>query len=222
MKIVTLAVIAASLLLAQDKKAPARGSAAQAAASAPTLPSGAKEVEPGLYRYTDAQGKTWLYRNTPFGLAKWEDKPAASTAPVPPPPAVAVTTTDLGDSVQFVRQTPFGPQKWTKKKTELTETEKEYLQKDDSKQGKPQPSRNAEKPSANAEKPSANAEKPAICLPEKSTAWPPEKPSAWLSEKPSTQLLVGQPIQAADPLSSGSSRLKAGCRQDCLPHEGIA
>jgi hypothetical protein len=32
---------------------------------------------------------------------------------------------------------------------------------------------------------------------------------------------VGQPIQAADPLSSGSSRLKAGCRQDCLPHKGI-
>jgi hypothetical protein len=29
---------------------------------------------------------------------------------------------------------------------------------------------------------------------------------------------VGQPIQAADPLSSGSSRLKAGCGQDCPPH----
>jgi hypothetical protein len=29
---------------------------------------------------------------------------------------------------------------------------------------------------------------------------------------------VGQPIQAADPLSSGSNRLKGGCRQDCPPH----
>jgi hypothetical protein len=29
---------------------------------------------------------------------------------------------------------------------------------------------------------------------------------------------VGQPILAADPLSSGSSRLKAGCGQDCPPH----
>ena len=29
---------------------------------------------------------------------------------------------------------------------------------------------------------------------------------------------VGQPIQAADPLSSGSGRLKAGCGQDCPPH----
>jgi hypothetical protein len=29
---------------------------------------------------------------------------------------------------------------------------------------------------------------------------------------------VGQPIQAADPLSSGSGRLKAGCGQNCPPH----
>jgi hypothetical protein len=32
--------------------------------------------------------------------------------------------TDLGDSVQFQRPTPFGPQKWTRKKSELTEDEK--------------------------------------------------------------------------------------------------
>jgi hypothetical protein len=30
--------------------------------------------------------------------------------------------------------------------------------------------------------------------------------------------IVGQPILAADPLSSGASRLKAGRRQDSLPH----
>jgi hypothetical protein len=30
---------------------------------------------------------------------------------------------------------------------------------------------------------------------------------------------VGRPIQAADPLSSGSSRLKAGCGQDCPPYK---
>jgi hypothetical protein len=29
---------------------------------------------------------------------------------------------------------------------------------------------------------------------------------------------VGQPIQAADPLYSGSSPLKAGYGQDCPPH----
>jgi hypothetical protein len=152
MKIVTLALIAAGLLLAQDKKAEARTNSAKEAASAPTLPSGAKEVEPGLYRYTDAQGKTWMYRNTPFGLAKWEDKPV-TTAPVVQP-VVPVSTTDLGDSVQFVRQTPFGPQKWTKKKTDLTDDEKAYLKKEDRKstkpdQAKPQPpDKNLEKPGA--------------------------------------------------------------------------
>jgi len=36
------------------------------------------------------------------------------------------------------------------------------------------------------------------------------------------QLVVGQPIVAADPLSSGSSRLKAGCGQDCPPHKFAA
>ncbi len=177
MKIVTLALIAAGLLLAQDKKAEKtepRTSAAAVAASSPTLPAGAKEVEPGLYRYTDPQGKTWLYRNTPFGLAKWEDKPVTS-APVVQP-VVPVLTTDLGDSVQFERQTPFGPQKWTKKKTALTEEEKNYLKKEDPKRPeRPQP------PEKNAEKPSA----------------------------------------LSQPVSSGSSRLKAACRQDCPPHKNL-
>jgi predicted GH43/DUF377 family glycosyl hydrolase len=34
-------------------------------------------------------------------------------------------------------------------------------------------------------------------------------------------IIVGQPIQAADPLSSGSSRLIAGCGQDCPPHKTL-
>jgi len=147
MKIVTLALIAAGLLLAQDKKAEARTGTAKEAASTPTVPSGAKEVEPGLYRYTDAQGKTWMYRKTPFGLSKWEDKPV-TTAPVVVQPAVPVSTTDLGDSIQFERQTPFGPQKWIKKKTDLTDDEKAYLKKEDRKSTKPDPDKNLEKPGA--------------------------------------------------------------------------
>jgi len=146
MRIVTLALIAAGLLLAQDKKAEPRTDAAKGATSGPTLPSGAKQVEPGLYRYTDAQGKTWMYRQTPFGLAKWEDKPATA-APVAEP-EVPVSITDLGDSVQFERPTPFGPHKWTKKKTDLNEEERALLKKEDPKrpastakpdQAKPQP-----------------------------------------------------------------------------------
>jgi hypothetical protein len=146
MKIVMLALIAAGLLLAQDKKAEPRAGAAKGDAGGPTLPPGAKQVEPGLYRYTDPQGKSWMYRSTPFGLAKWEDKPVVATPAVEP--VVPVSITDLGDSVQFERQTPFGPHKWTKKKADLNEEEKALLKKDDPKhpastskpdQAKPQP-----------------------------------------------------------------------------------
>jgi hypothetical protein len=112
----------------------------------PTIPASAKEIEPGLYRYTDPQGKTWLMRKTPFGVGKWEDKPDA--APVVVQSKVPVTITDLGDSYQFVRDTPFGPSKWTRKKTDLTDEEKEMVKREQSKnsadaapstENKPQP-----------------------------------------------------------------------------------
>jgi hypothetical protein len=114
---------------AQDKPAPSRPAVPPAAASGPSIPAGAKEIEPNLFRYTDPQGKTWLYRRTPFGVGKWEDKPATepaveSTAPPANPPVI----TDLGDSLQFVRETPFGPQKSVRKKTELTPEEKALWQ----------------------------------------------------------------------------------------------
>jgi hypothetical protein len=137
MKTVTLMLMAGALLFAQDKtsqerKAPPTVKPA-AGAKLPDIPAGAKEIQPGLYRYTDAEGKTWLMRRTPFGVGKWEDKPGdASAAPAPAP--VPVTVTDLGDSYQFARKTPFGENKWTKKKTELNDEEKALVKGDQSKQ----------------------------------------------------------------------------------------
>ena len=132
MKTVILMLMAGALLFAQslfaqdkttqERKTPPAVKPA-AGSKLPDIPAGAKEIEPGLYRYTDSQGKTWLMRRTPFGVGKWEDKPGdASAAPAPPP--VPVTVTDLGDSYQFVRKTPFGENKWSKKKTELNDDEK--------------------------------------------------------------------------------------------------
>jgi hypothetical protein len=89
------------------------------------IPAGAELVEPGLYRHTDKKGVAWLYRQTPFGVSKWEEKPA-QVEPVASDPSPTVVT-DLGDSVQFVKNTPFGPQKWVHKKSELTESEKQLL-----------------------------------------------------------------------------------------------
>jgi hypothetical protein len=140
MRIVTLGLIGAALLLAQDKtqdqtrgkpekKTETRPPAPPAAAALPTVPQGAKEIEPNLYRYTDAEGKTWMYRKTPFGISKWEDKP------VPPKPdtgaAPPVAITDLGDSVQFDRPTPFGNSRTIRKKAELTDDEKALIQREE-------------------------------------------------------------------------------------------
>jgi len=86
------------------------------------LPEGAKLTAPHTYSYTDAQGKKWVYRQTPFGLSKYSADDAGPAAePKDKNPAVA---TDLGDTVRFERKTPFGSNVWTKKKTELTSEEK--------------------------------------------------------------------------------------------------
>jgi hypothetical protein len=96
----------------------------KASAALPSVPKDAKEVGPNLYRYTDAQGKNWMYRKTPFGVSKWEEKPGEQEPRMETPAAAGLSMTDLGDSVQFQRLTPFGPQKWTRKKSEMTDDEK--------------------------------------------------------------------------------------------------
>jgi hypothetical protein len=136
---VTLTWIAAALLLAQDKdtkpakdadkkssqdagKSDPAKAAAAADPVASVIPKGATEVEPNLFRYTDPQGKTWLYRRFPFGVSKWEDKPAAQVAAEPP---TAGVVRDLGDKVEFQRLTPFGMSKWISKKTDFNDDEKD-------------------------------------------------------------------------------------------------
>jgi len=96
----------------------------KASAALPTVPKDAEEAGPNLYRYTDAQGKHWMYRKTPFGVSKWEEKPGEPEPRPEPPASAGLTATDLGDSVQFQRPTPFGPQKWIRKKVEMTDDEK--------------------------------------------------------------------------------------------------
>lgn len=97
----------------------------KAKTQAPTIPTGAVEVEPYLFRYQDASGKTWMYRQTPFGLSKWEE--TSTPAAVEPPKSEPVVVTDLGDSVRFERNTPFGKGTWVRKKTELNDEEKALI-----------------------------------------------------------------------------------------------
>ncbi|HLG99970.1 MAG TPA: hypothetical protein VKX49_26915 [Bryobacteraceae bacterium] len=129
-KTIAMILFAAAVLGAQDRS----GNAVQSqksnatADSAHQLPKGAVQIEPNLYRYTDAQGKTWLIRSTPFGFSKWEDKPAAALPPAQADRTPAIKATDLGQTVRFERPTPFGVSTWVRKKDQLTEEEKSWLE----------------------------------------------------------------------------------------------
>jgi hypothetical protein len=143
-----IAIFGSVLVLAasepQDKKktetAPAK------AAKPPAIPAGAEEREPGFYYYTDPEGKKWIYRKTPFGVTKLEDKPAdANDAKAAENSLIGaavahsgkaednffahVKITEDGDLVKFERAGPFGISRWQKKKSDLTEEEKAALKK---------------------------------------------------------------------------------------------
>lgn len=86
--------------------------------SLPPLPPGAVQIDKYSWRATDKDGKTYIYRRTPFGFSKYE----ADAQPVEEPVAGLVAV-DKGETVEFQRKTPFGLSKWTKKKSELDENE---------------------------------------------------------------------------------------------------
>ena len=93
------------------------------------IPKGAVETDPGTFRFTDADGKKWIYRKTPFGVARLEDKPTDSDAVKPAAdPSAGVKAVEDGDVVHFERSGPFGVYKWQKKKSELDEIERAALE----------------------------------------------------------------------------------------------
>jgi hypothetical protein len=111
MKLMISMLVACCCLAAPQKK--------QAPAPA-TVPAAAEQVEPGLYRWTDPQGKVWLYRRTPFGVQRFEEQGEDARQKV----IIQQTSArEEGDSVRFERNTPFGKRTWVRKKTELDPTE---------------------------------------------------------------------------------------------------
>ena len=104
-------------------KSPAQAPPAKAEPLKPIqIPAGAVETEPGFFRYTDSAGKKWIYRKTPFGVSRWEDKP--SDAPKATPFEDNTKAFEEGDAIRFERTTPFGVAKWVKKKSELDDQER--------------------------------------------------------------------------------------------------
>ena len=135
MKTLTILLCAATFALAQDRPVAEAQRNNPPAAAAPAIPKNATEVEPNLYRFTDAKGKVWLARRTPFGFSTWEETatPASSqtvaavAASAPADSGLEIRSTDLGDKVRFERQTPFGVSQWTRSKADLTDEEKGWL-----------------------------------------------------------------------------------------------
>lgn len=104
----------------------------------PTIPKDATPLPDGSFRYVDKDGKKWIYRATPFGVSKAEERPVAPV--VQKPPDDPTMSQDIGDSVRFTRPTPFGPKVWTTKKTELSPYEKGIWDRDQQKSGNTAPS----------------------------------------------------------------------------------
>ncbi len=92
------------------------------------IPAGAVQDSTGDYRYTDPQGKKWLYRRTPFGVTRLEDTPEHAAPQADAASSGGITAFDEGDTVRFERKGPFGVWKWEKKKSEMDEGEKAALQ----------------------------------------------------------------------------------------------
>ncbi len=94
-------------------------------ASKPTaIPADAVADSTGDYHHTDAQGKKWIYRKTPFGVSRLEDTAENAAPRADATSGGGITAFDEGDKVRFERKGPFGVWKWEKKKTELDEAEK--------------------------------------------------------------------------------------------------
>jgi hypothetical protein len=122
MRLLIVFSVFAMLITAADKPGAKAKPTAKAAAVKPLeIPAGAVESG-GAWRYTDAQGKKWIYRKTPFGVARMEDKPDTRPAVQAVRPE-DVKATESGEYIRFERPGPFGTYKWEAKKTELNELE---------------------------------------------------------------------------------------------------
>jgi hypothetical protein len=125
-----LALSAADPQAKKDTSKESDGATAKAADAAKpsAIPADAVKDADGDYHSTDAQGKKWIYRKTPFGVSRMEDIGKRETTKSAAPGAAGIKATEDGDIVRFERQGPFGVWKWEKKKSELDENEKAALQ----------------------------------------------------------------------------------------------
>jgi hypothetical protein len=123
MRILNVAALCGGILLAAGAVSAADSKPAAAAAktqNAVVLPKEAVAISPGTYTYTDPQGKKWIFRQTPFGMAKFEDIDRPATDAEAQQKQVAdMRAVEDGEFIRFERPGPFGIYRWKQKKTEL-------------------------------------------------------------------------------------------------------
>jgi len=117
----------------EKEKPAAKQQSNRAARRAPaalfSVPSDAVETAPGTWKH-EAAGKTWIYRQTPFGIVRFEEKQAAKfekTEETKAAEAAPIRAFDDGEFVRFERRGPFGVYKWRRNKADLNEAERQAL-----------------------------------------------------------------------------------------------
>jgi hypothetical protein len=113
---------AADTAVRREGSSSGAAAAVKASARPKGLPDAAIEVEPGIWRHVAQDGRVWFYRRTPFGFTKSEESPDEVKAQTSA--SGGVTVVESGDSLKFSRPSPFGPYRWTRKKSELNEFER--------------------------------------------------------------------------------------------------
>ena len=127
--IVGIALFATAVCAPAANKKTDRTATTSTAKPVPSIPKDAVKNEDGTYSYTDQQGQKWLYVSTPFGVMRNAVKEGDSQAA---PQATSHTSAatrviDKGDTVRFEQPGPFGAISWEKKKTELTDQERQIV-----------------------------------------------------------------------------------------------
>lgn len=124
--LILFVAIAAALVADQPAKKKTAKTAPKPAAAAVTIPKDAvPNADGNSYTWTDKDGKKWIYAKTPFGIMKSaaSDPGNSNTQP----DVTGAKVIDKGDTVRFERQGPFGTISWEKKKTDLTDSERQVV-----------------------------------------------------------------------------------------------
>ena len=147
-QIVLLMLLTVLALPAADRKSPARRARSKPVATPKnvavtetvTIPKDAAPVDANTYTATDAQGKKWIYRRTPFGISRTEERaPSTEEAAQAAKVIAATTAVERGDEIEFARPGPFGQYRWQRKKSDLNEMEKTVWERELRKSGKAAP-----------------------------------------------------------------------------------